>query len=179
MRLIRPLVSVVVLAAAVASCSSGRSPSRPAAQLSFGVDMARRGLWSEALFRFQQAERLDPGNPHVYNNLAVASEALGRFEDARKEYEAAMQRPGPLNVRARLEAALLMFDLGNAVGARESLDALARENPGEWEVQLSAAMLHAVTGNDAMAQKRLEDAGRLTATPPWRLARERYIREWI
>jgi tetratricopeptide (TPR) repeat protein len=34
-------------------------------------------------------------------------------------------------------------------------------------------MLHAVTGNDALAQKRLEDAGRLTATPPWRLAREK------
>lgn len=91
MRLIRPLVSVVVLLAAVASCSSGRNPARPGAQLSFGVDMARRGLWSEALFRFQQAERLDPGNPRVYNNLAVASEALGRFDEAQRYYQEALK----------------------------------------------------------------------------------------
>ena len=43
------------------------APSRPSnearAQLSFGVDMAKRGLWSEALFRFSEAEKLDPREP--------------------------------------------------------------------------------------------------------------------
>ncbi len=55
-------------------------------QLEFGVDMARRGLWSEALFRFRQAERLAPEKPEVYNNLAVAHEALGLFEEALELY---------------------------------------------------------------------------------------------
>ena len=55
-------------------------------QLEFGVDMARRGLWSEALFRFRQAQSLAPEKPEVYNNLAVAHEALGLFEEALELY---------------------------------------------------------------------------------------------
>ena len=60
-------------------------------QLAFGVTMAKRGLWSEALFRFQQAERLEPANPRVLNNLAVAYEANGLFEKALEAYQAALR----------------------------------------------------------------------------------------
>lgn len=60
-------------------------------QLTFGVDMARRGLWSEALFRFQQADRLEPGSPKTYNNIAVAYEALGDFERALEFYQSAIK----------------------------------------------------------------------------------------
>jgi Tfp pilus assembly protein PilF len=61
-------------------------------QLKFGVDMARRGLWSEALFRFRQADRLDPDNPRIQNNLAVALEATGQFEEALELYRRALER---------------------------------------------------------------------------------------
>ncbi len=60
-------------------------------QLSFGVQMARRGLWSEALFRFQQADKAQPGNPRVLNNLAVAYEAVGLFDEALETYQAALK----------------------------------------------------------------------------------------
>ena len=60
-------------------------------QLSFGVKMARRGLWSEALFRFKQARRLDPSNPRVLNNMAVAYEALGHFDKALETYQEAVR----------------------------------------------------------------------------------------
>lgn len=53
--------------------------------------MARRQLWSEALFRFQQAAKADPSNPRVYNNLAVACEATGQFEKALEYYRKALQ----------------------------------------------------------------------------------------
>ncbi len=66
------------------------------AQLSFGVDMAKRGLWSEALFRFKQAARKDPGNPRIRNNMAVAYEALGNFEQALEHYQDAI-RSDPAN----------------------------------------------------------------------------------
>ena len=62
-----------------------------ASQLGFGVDMAKRGLWSEALFRFRQAEKAEPGNPRVLNNLAVAYEAVGLFEEALETYQAALK----------------------------------------------------------------------------------------
>ncbi len=61
------------------------------AQLSFGVKMARQGLWNEALFRFHQAEQGDPGNPHIRNNLAVAYEATGDFEQALTYYKKALE----------------------------------------------------------------------------------------
>ncbi len=61
------------------------------AQLAFGVQMAKRGLWSEALFRFKQASRKDPGNPRILNNMAVAYEALGNFEKALDHYQEAIR----------------------------------------------------------------------------------------
>ena len=70
--------------------------SSPAAQLAFGVEMAKRGLWSEALFRFKQAARSDPQNPRILNNMAVAYEALGNFEKALDHYQDAI-RSDPSN----------------------------------------------------------------------------------
>jgi tetratricopeptide repeat protein len=91
------LVSLaLVLALPLASChsSGGRTvPTTSAeAQMSFGVKMAEHGLWSEAYFRFQQAQRLEGADqPRLINNLAVASEAMGKFDDALAYYKQALQ----------------------------------------------------------------------------------------
>lgn len=53
--------------------------------------MAQRGLWSEALFRFRQADRATPGDPQVLNNLAVAYEAVGLFDEALETYKSALK----------------------------------------------------------------------------------------
>ena len=53
--------------------------------------MAQRNLWNEALFRFRQAEKLEPGNVRAMNNIAVALEAIGRFEDALTAYQRALK----------------------------------------------------------------------------------------
>ncbi len=74
------------------ACGGGYGrPDSAGSQLAFGVDMAKRDLWSEALFRFHQAERLDPNNPRVYNNLAVAYEATGDYQKALEYYKKALQ----------------------------------------------------------------------------------------
>lgn len=87
--------SVCVCFAAVlpllTACSSYGKPNQAASQLAFGVDMARRGLWQEALFRFQEAEKLDPENPRIQSNLAVAAEASGKFDQALEYYKKALQ----------------------------------------------------------------------------------------
>lgn len=87
-------VSTVVLSAGLGGCAGGGravEPMTSPAQLDFGVDMARRGLWSEALFRFRQAERLNPGDAKILNNMAVAYEALGQFEKALEHYQDAVK----------------------------------------------------------------------------------------
>lgn len=95
------LALTVALALPLAGCTSGFGrPEEPSSQLAFGVSMARQGLWSEALFRFHQAERLDPDNVHVINNLGVAYEASGDFETALQQYQKAL-RMAPENREVR------------------------------------------------------------------------------
>lgn len=103
MRTMRPIRSLPLLlaAVAVATCAGGYGkPESPAAQLAFGVKMAQQQLWSEALFRFRQAERLDPGNPRIYNNMAVALEATGRYDEALEYYQKALKAaPGNADLK--------------------------------------------------------------------------------
>lgn len=66
------------------------------ADIEFGVDMARKGLWSEALFRFQQADKARPNDGQILNNMAVAYEAVGNYEKALECYQKAL-RADPAN----------------------------------------------------------------------------------
>jgi len=69
-------------------------------QLTYGVKMARRGLWSEALFRFRQAAKLQPNDPHILNNLAVSMEAVGLFDEALEVYQRGLKAaPGDPDLR--------------------------------------------------------------------------------
>ncbi|MEM9556926.1 MAG: tetratricopeptide repeat protein [Acidobacteriota bacterium] len=80
------------LALLTAACGGGyQEPATQPAQLAFGVDMAERGLWNEALFRFEQARRIAPGDARVLNNIAVAYEALGQFDEALAAYREALR----------------------------------------------------------------------------------------
>jgi len=84
------LALLISLASApVAEAAKGDSEARD--QLKFGVEMARRGLWNEALFRFEQVRTAQPNDPKVLNNLAVAYEAVGRFDDAEAAYLEALK----------------------------------------------------------------------------------------
>ena len=60
-------------------------------EVAFGIDVARRGLWQEARFRFEQAAALNPDSASAFNNLGVTLEQQGEFEKARAAYERALQ----------------------------------------------------------------------------------------
>lgn len=60
-------------------------------EVAFGIDVARRGLWQEARFRFEQATTLNPESGSAFNNLGVTLEQRGEFDKARAAYERALQ----------------------------------------------------------------------------------------
>jgi tetratricopeptide (TPR) repeat protein len=94
-------VSLLVLPLLTACGNHYGRTDKPSSQLAFGVDMAKRGLWSEAMFRFQQAERLEPDNPRIQNNLGVASEAAGDYDKALDYYKKALKLdPNSKDLRA-------------------------------------------------------------------------------
>lgn len=106
---LRPRAQLVgcclLLALAPLGCAGGSAPTTgtPEAQLEFGVQMARRGLWNEALFRFEQAQRSNPNSPRLLNNLAVAYEAVGRYDEALATYQKAVRMaPGESQIRKNL-----------------------------------------------------------------------------
>jgi tetratricopeptide (TPR) repeat protein len=84
------LTAMLTVAATLAGCGSAGISHGADEQLKFGVRMAQRGLWSEALFRFERAREMSPGNSRVLNNLAVAQEASGRYDEALETYREAL-----------------------------------------------------------------------------------------
>ena len=57
----------------------------------FGIAVAQRGLWKEAIYRWDQAAKIDPSYSAAFNNLAVAYEHEGEFDKARTAYERALE----------------------------------------------------------------------------------------
>ena len=89
----RFLCGSVVTAAVVlaAGCASHSDVAKPQTQDNFGVRMAKQNLWREAMFRFRRAVEINPNDAMAHNNLAVAYEANGDFDNARKEYLEALK----------------------------------------------------------------------------------------
>ena len=73
-------------------------------QISFGLDVAQKGLWQEARFRFERAVELDPHNAAALNDLAVSHEQMGEFDKARQCYEKALKlKPGDLYIQQNFD----------------------------------------------------------------------------
>ncbi len=81
----------VALLLGCSSCASYSRTEKAKSQIAFGSDVARKGLWREAAFRFEQAITKEPKNARAHNNLAVALEATGEFARALAEYKKALE----------------------------------------------------------------------------------------
>ena len=83
-------------------------------QVEFGIDVARKGLWKEALYRWERATQIDPTYAAAFNNLAIAHEQQGNFEKAREAYEKAVQlEPNNLQIKQN-------YDLFKEINDRSS-----------------------------------------------------------
>src|SRR4051812_34963264 len=83
---------VVLLAAPLAAHAQDKGDrGKSKEQVEFGIKVAQNGLWNEALYRWEKATQLDPSYAAAWNNLAIAYEHEGKFEQAKNAYEKALQ----------------------------------------------------------------------------------------
>ena len=78
----------LMLATAAPAFADARGEAK--SQVEFGISVAQRGLWKEAMYRWERAVKIDPTYAAAWNNLAIAYEHEGQFEEARKSYEKAV-----------------------------------------------------------------------------------------
>jgi Flp pilus assembly protein TadD len=106
----------LVLAAVPASADK-RSDSK--AQVDFGIKAAQRELWNEALYRWKRAVEVDPTYAAAYNNLAIAYEHNGKFDDARAAYEKALElEPNNVLIKQNYDLFREINDRANRNGDR-------------------------------------------------------------
>ena len=91
MRSLSLLVAVLALLASTPRSVSADPRSEAKAQVEFGIAVAQRNLWKEAAYRWERATQIDPTYAAAWNNLGIGYERLGRFDDARKAYENALE----------------------------------------------------------------------------------------
>ena len=60
-------------------------------QMQFGLKAAKDELWDEAVFRWKKVVAGDQNSSAAHNNLAVAYERDGLWEEAEKEYQIAVR----------------------------------------------------------------------------------------
>ena len=88
--LIRNVVVVCTLAAAGGAILTADERSDAKAQVEFGIEVVRNGLWQEAIYRWERAVEIDRSYAAAWNNLGIAYEHEGMFDKARDAYERAL-----------------------------------------------------------------------------------------
>jgi Tfp pilus assembly protein PilF len=78
--------------------------------LKFGIMVAQKDLWDEAIFQWKKVLKINPNNAAAHNNLAVAYEKKGLFEKAKEEYEKALKlAPNDYRIKSNYESFLAIY----------------------------------------------------------------------
>jgi Flp pilus assembly protein TadD len=117
---IRLLTAFFLLSAAAAPfAADARSDAKK--QVEFGIAVAQRGLWREAIYRWERASQIDPKYAEALNNLAIAYEHEGDLEKARVAYEKALElEPNNALIKQNYE---LFKEINDRTTRKDSQDA--------------------------------------------------------
>ena len=108
------LLPVVVLLMALTGVAYADARADAKAHVEFGIAVAQRGLWKEALYRWERATQLDPTYSAAFNNLAVGYEHQGMLDKAAAAYEQALKLdPNNALVRQNFELFKEIHDRAN------------------------------------------------------------------
>jgi Flp pilus assembly protein TadD len=94
--------AAVALLSASSVFADARSDAKE--QVAFGINVAQRGLWREAIYRWEKAVEIDPTYAAAHNDLAIAYEHEGQLDKARRAYEKALDlEPNNVQIRQNFE----------------------------------------------------------------------------
>jgi Tfp pilus assembly protein PilF len=98
------MLTAALLLTALSGVAFADTRSDAKEQVEFGIAVAQRGLWKEAIYRWERATQIDPNYAAAFNNLAVAYEHEGLLEKAGEAYERALKlEPNNPMVRQNFE----------------------------------------------------------------------------
>jgi Tfp pilus assembly protein PilF len=97
-----PLILLLLTVVAAPLAADAREDAKK--QVEFGIAVAQRGLWREAIYRWERATQIDPSYAPAHNNLAIAYEHEGELAKARAAYERALElEPGNALIKQNYE----------------------------------------------------------------------------
>lgn len=112
MRMRIALVALLLVGLAAPAFADRRSDAKD--QVNFGMMVAQKNLWKDAVARWEKAVELDPTYAAAWNDLAIGYEQLGKFDEARKSYEKALALdPGNQFIRNNYDQFRDVYDRQN------------------------------------------------------------------
>jgi Tfp pilus assembly protein PilF len=112
-------VALIASGFALPAYADGREEAK--SQVDFGINVAQRGLWREAIYRWEKAIELDPKYAEAYNDLAIGYEHEGQLDKARGAYDKALALE-PNNAQIRQNYDLFKEINDRAGGDKEKSD---------------------------------------------------------
>ena len=85
---------LVLALASVSPSLAADARKEASAHVAFGISVAQKGLWREAVYQWEKAVEIDPTYAAAWNDLGVAYEHEGQLDKAKQAYEKAVAADG-------------------------------------------------------------------------------------
>ena len=115
---------------------------------------------------YRQAVSIAPDWVEAYINLGVALHQLGRIEEARAAFDAAV-RHDPYNGISRYDLGCVLEELGDTDRAIEQLQIAARLMPGHADARFNLALAYEKRGEPRRARQQWRQYLRHAPNGPW------------
>jgi tetratricopeptide (TPR) repeat protein len=136
------------------------NPRRIDAYNSLALMAAEAGHWQEAVERYNDVLSVTPDFADIRRSLGEAYLALGRTEDARREWQTAIQL-APGAGLALADLCLSYYDEGNLAGASSYCERAVEVRPDLPETHLAMGLLARAQRQRGRAREELTEAARL------------------